>query len=309
MNQILSTSQATNKKGKKGPADIETILKFFAIALIVYGIFMIGSSSYSMYRASVQQLESPTKPTIEEEFKSDNKLLLKVMHDKAIETVEYYWNDEEPNIIKGNGRKYIEQEITIPGGTNTLTVRAIDINGQEIVYPKEFETPDIIQLDLIGNKLKVTAESETVISYMTYRWNEDNETRIDINSNTVDQEIDIPMGENTITIVLVDENNESIIKEQKIKGVLKPTITVAKDNTTGEFVITATDETALDRIEFTITNSSVQNKRYRLRAQNGEKELTYRFKLEAGENYIEATAYNSDGIESDVKKAKATWQN
>ena len=229
------------------------------------------------------------------------------MHDKAIETVEYYWNDEEPNIIKGNGRKYIEQEITIPGGTNTLTVKAIDINGQEIVYPKEFETPDIIQLDLTGNKLKVTAESETVISYMTYRWNEDNETRIDINSNTVDQEIDIPMGENTITIVLVDENNESIMKEQKIKGVLKPTITVAKDNATGEFIITGTDEIALDRIEFTITNSSVQNKRYRLRAQNGEKELTYRFKLEPGENYIEATAYNADGIESDVKKAKATW--
>ncbi len=307
MNQILSTSQPTNKNGKKGPADIETILKFFAIALIVYGIFMIGSSSYSMYRASVQQVESPTKPTIEEEFKSDNKLLLKVMHDKAIETVEYYWNDEEPNIIKGNGRKYIEQEITIPGGTNTLTVKAIDINGQEIVYPKEFETPDIIQLNLTGNKLKVTAESETVISYMTYRWNEDNETRIDINSNTVDQEIDIPMGENTITIVLVDENNESIMKEQKIKGVLKPTITVAKDNATGEFIITGTDEIALDRIEFTITNSSVQNKRYRLRAQNGEKELTYRFKLEPGENYIEATAYNADGIESDVKKAKATW--
>ena len=306
MNQILSTSQPGNRKVKKGPADIETILKFFAIALIVFGVFMVGASSYAIFREN-QQVEVPTKPTIEEEFKSDNKILLKVMHDKAIERVEYYWNDEEPNVINGNGRKYIEQEITIPGGINTLTVRAIDINGQEISYPKEYEAPDVIQLEVTGNKLKVTAENETVISYMTYRWNDDNETRIDINSNVVEQEIDIPMGENTITIVLVNQYNESIVKEQKVKGVLKPTITVTKDNATGEFVITAKDETALDRMEFTITNSSVQNKRYRLRAQNGETELTYRFKLESGENYIEATAYNADGIESDVKRAKATW--
>lgn len=302
MNQILSTSQADKRKG---PADIETVLKFFVVSLIIFGIFMIGSSVYAIYKENEKKTNVPTKPTIEEEFKSENKLLLKVMHDKAIDKVEYYWNDAEPNIINGNGRKYIEQEITIPGGVNTLNVKATDINGQEISYPKEYEAPDVIKLEAIGNKLKITAESETTISYMTYRWNEDNETKVDINSNKVEQEVEIPKGENIITIILVDENNETITKEQKIKGVLKPTIKVTKE--AGEyFVITATDETALDRIEFTITNENVQNKAYRLRAKNGEKELTYKFKLEPGQNYIEAKAYNADGVQSNVKKAKAT---
>ena len=51
---------------------------------------------------------------------------------------------------------------------------------------------------------------------MTYRWDEEEEQTIDINSTTVDQEIDIPMGTHNITVVLVDINNKTTTKEQKV---------------------------------------------------------------------------------------------
>ena len=308
MNQILATSQTTNRRGtrgSKGPVEIEKILKFFAISLIIFGVFLIGSGSYAMYKNNETKKNVVTKPVIEEELKGEDTVILKVTHNKEIDSVEYYWNDEEPSIIKGNGRKYIEQEITIPGGKNTLYVKAIDVEGQEISQPKEYITPDIIKLEIAGDKLKVIADNETEISYMTYRWNDNDEERVDINDTKVEEEVTIPKGENTITIILVDKNNKTIMKKQKVKGVMKPTISVTLDDDKEYFVITAKDEIALDKMEFVITNSKINGKRYRLRAKNNEKELEYKFKLEPGENYIEAIAYSADGVTSNVKKAKA----
>ena len=58
MNQILSVEPPKPKKEKKqktkresyggGQIEIEKIVKFFAIVLIVFGIIMVGSGSYSM---------------------------------------------------------------------------------------------------------------------------------------------------------------------------------------------------------------------------------------------------------------------
>ena len=55
MNQILSVENTKNKTRKSkmprnsGPIAIESILKFFAISILIFGVFMIGSGSYSMY--------------------------------------------------------------------------------------------------------------------------------------------------------------------------------------------------------------------------------------------------------------------
>lgn len=306
MNQILEVGTTSSKGRTKGPIEIEKIIRFFAVSMIVFGLFMIGSGAYGIYKISEAEKNIIIKPEIEETYKGEDKILLKVRHKKEIKTVEYSWNDEEPEIINGNGKKYIEQEITIPGGKNILNVKATGIDGEEISQPKEYIAPDIIKLEASMSKLKITAELEEEISYMTYRWNNDDEQKIDINDTVVDQEIDIPKGENIITIILVDRNNNTKMKKQKVKGVMKPTINVSLDSDKEYFVIKANDELGLDKIDFTITNSKISGKKYRVRAKNNEKELEYKFKLEEGINYIEASSYNMDGVKSDTKKAKAT---
>ncbi len=121
---------------------------------------------YAIYRKTVDKNNIPTKPSITEEQKDSKTVLLKVTHDKAIDKIEYSWNEEEIKTITGNGRKYIEQEIEIPGGTNTLYVSVIDIEGQEISNEQTYETEEIIKMEINNGKVKVSAETETEISYM-----------------------------------------------------------------------------------------------------------------------------------------------
>ena len=54
MNQILVLENKTKKKKVKtrssGPSDIQNILRFFAVVIIIFGLVMIGQSSYAIYR-------------------------------------------------------------------------------------------------------------------------------------------------------------------------------------------------------------------------------------------------------------------
>ncbi len=307
MNQILATSNATKVKTKKnkgtGPADIKTVVRVFAIIMLIFGIFMIGTGSYAIYKDNEAKNEATTKPVITETLNEDSTAIkLSVTHDKAIDRIEYSWNNGEVQTITGNGRRNIEIDIEIPGGTNILNVKAIDVQGQEISTDKEYTAEDIINLSVSGSKLKITAENETEIAYMTYRWDEDEEQRIDINATTVDQEIDIPMGEHNLTVILVDVNNETITKEQKVKGVTKPTIDIGVDDAHEYYLITISDETGLERVEFTI-----RGEQKTVTVENGETELKYKLKLNDGdENKLEITAYNVDGIASDTQKVSAS---
>lgn len=307
MNQILATSNPTTKKTKQkrngGPADIKTIVRVFAITMLVFGVFMIGTGSYAIYKDNEANNSEITKPVITETLNEDSTaVVLTVTHDKAIDRIEYSWNDDEVQTITGNGRRYIEQEIEIPGGTNTLNVIAIDTQGQEISTQREFTSEEIINLTISeNNKLKITAESETEIAYMTYRWDEEEEQRVDINSTTVDQEIDVPMGTHDIMVTLVDVNNETTTKEQTVMGTTKPTINIEADDAGEYYLITITDETGLERVEL-----NLRGEQRTITVENGEKELKYKLKLNAGdENRLEITAYNVDGIASDTRRVSA----
>ena len=108
MNQILATSNNTGKtKRKGGPADIKTVVRVFAIIMIVFGILMIGTGTYAIYKENDSKDEGTTKPVITESLKDEETVLLTVSHDKAIDKIEYSWSNGDTQTITGNGRKYI----------------------------------------------------------------------------------------------------------------------------------------------------------------------------------------------------------
>ena len=125
MNQILSTSMPTDNKKQKNKirntnhTSISSILKFFAIAMLIFGILLIGLGAYSIYEKESKQKEENLQPSISLEDKSNDTVLLKVVYGKNISKLEYRWNDEEETTVNGNNGKYIEQEIKVPTGTNT----------------------------------------------------------------------------------------------------------------------------------------------------------------------------------------------
>lgn len=299
MNQILSVED--NKKQKKsrnaGPVEVKTIMRFFAIAIMILGVFMIGSGSYSMYQES-KKAYAEAKPTIHVEDLSEQEVFIKVEHTKDLAKFTYYWNNEEPTEIQCQGKNF-EQTIEIITGTNTLNVCATDVTGQETKYQKTYTLAGDISIEFTaeGNNIKVTAEGKNELSYLTYRWDEDDEERIDINYMNIEQKIEIPKGLHTLTVVVVDINNTTETKKQEVNGVTKPKVEVTTDGA-DNFIIHATDEQGLQKVEFIIN----EDEKYMLNL-DGRKELEYPYPLHEGENKLEIRVYNVNNV-SETSKVK-----
>lgn len=311
MNQILSVEppqrdRDRNKKTRNSgaPIEISKIVRFFAISILMFGVLMIGSGSYSMYQES-KSGKIATKPTIQETKVSDEAIKLEITHDKVLEKVTYKWNNEEPTEIATNGSKKVEQDIEIPTGENTLTVYAIDVNGQETSYPMTYTREGNITIDLEveGNDIKIIAEGQEELSYMTYRWDEEEETKVEINDIAIEESVEIPKGQHTLTVIVVDKNNETAMKEQEVKGVTKPKLDVTTDGA-ANFVIHATDEEGIKRVEFIINETDKKALDLdKVLPLEQRKEFEYKYPLRDGENRLEIRVYNeSDAVE--VKKVK-----
>ena len=141
MNQILSTEVPNAGKKKKhkrtssGPADVKSVLKVFSIVLLIFAFFMIGTGSYAIYQNSQETQTAHSNPTITvEKIENDTVVFLKVVSEVNINEITYQWNDEQETTISGNGRKYIEERIDIPTGSNILNIHVTDVNGGENTY-------------------------------------------------------------------------------------------------------------------------------------------------------------------------------
>lgn len=307
MNQILSTSIPMDNKKKQtnkthNPIEIEKILKFFGIVILIFGIFLIGIGVYKITQNQVQQKAENTEPTISIENKTENTILLKIINQKNIDRLEYGWNDEEPTIIYGNNGKYLEKEINVPAGSNILNVLVVDVDGKETTYEKQYERESNIEFEVSGNKIKIIYNGDTMISYMTYRWDEEEETRVEIQDTTIEKEIDTIKGLHTLTVVVVDENNNTDTKQQKINGVSKPKVEVTVDEQNEHFVIKASDEEKISKFSFRLNQD--ENQEYEMNLEDKDfKEIQYvlqdSMKLQPGENTIEVTVYNSNGVSTE----------
>ena len=303
MNQILSTSMPMDNKKKKekkvntNPIAISSILKFFAIAMLIFGMFTIGTGSYAVFKNQSDQQEQNLEPSISIENKDEETILLKVVHKKNIAKLEYRWNDEESTVVNGNNGKYIEKQIKVPSGKNTLHVLVVDEDGKEIPYEKQYERESKINFEVSGNKIKITYEGDKKVSYMTYRWDEEEEKTIQINDTKIDQEIDAIKGLHTLTVIVVDEDNNTDTKVQKINGVSKPKITVAVDDAKQHFVIKASDDEKITTIVFRLNQDDNQYYTLNIADMNyNDIQYVLPMELQSGENTIEVTIKNASGV-------------
>lgn len=312
MNQILSVEDISDKVKKRrqrmnsGPAEINNVVRFFAIAILVFGIFIIGSACYGMYKES-QKEEIPIKPVMNVSQPTEKEVSLKVEHNKELSSITYSWNDEEATQVPCQGQKQVETSIEIPTGTNTLTIRAVDVAGQETSFQRNYtrEGEININIEADGANIKVTADGKKQLSYMTYRWDEEEETKIDINSTSTEQVIEIPKGLHTLTVIVVDENNTTETKTQEVNGVTKPELEISTDGA-DNFIIKASDEQGIKKVEFVINEEETYllnlEEVYELEER---KQFEYAYPLHDGRNRLDVTVYN----ESDVTETKSVVVN
>lgn len=303
MNQILQV-QEEKKRSNNNPIDTKKIVLFFAVCLIIFGIVLLGEGAYSLYINKTNQKVTPAtpdragtiqdpeyvEPTITLTKTEDNKLIVNIESQVAISHIIYNWNTDVATTLNEAGKTNIEEILDILAGENTIYISVIDSNGKETkkqeTYKVEQTKPIIEKPVQIGNNIKIIVTSEVELSYVTYKWNSEEEQKNDMhtfeNRKKFEKEIESPKGQNTLKIEAVDINGNKSEKSQQIKGVAKlkdPKVTVSGEYLS--FVFEAEDN--MKTVEFTFNGQT-----YHMNTDTfgTTKTVRYKLKLVNGWNYL-----------------------
>lgn len=285
MNQILQTTLNQNKK-----SDIKSVVRFFGIVVLIFGIIVVSQGSYAIYKNNIEKNDAMNNlPEVSIE-RDEQTVEIQVNHDKQISKIVYNWNNGSDITIAGSGRNNINEKIQLPAGNAVLNLKVIDSEGKQVEYKKEYVTDTDnpkIELTVNGGNIKISAQSTNTMSYITYKWNDEEETRVDVQNNQdkkIEKEIQIPMGLNELKVVAVDSENETVTKTQKIQGVKKPVVSVVQDG--AYLVIKATDDDNMKLVRYTLNGTTYE-------INIGEtKVIEYRQIMQEGDNRISLKAYN-----------------
>lgn len=287
----------------RGPLETRTTVLILAIVLIVFGVAMAGMGIFGL----VNGLSGKNQPTEEwpkfDAQQDENTLYITVSDIVTIDKMVYYWNNGFSTEVPGEGTKHLMATINVPAGENILNLKSIDVNGKETSYQKSFtgtEVTDqekpVIDLSLIGTKLNIVAKTttQTPIAYVTYQWNNDQETRVDATDDrtTIETQTAIPKGENTITIIAVKENGISHTVKRTISGLVKPDIKV--DQQDNKLKIKISHESGVKSAKIVFNDRNVSLTKDRFGEDKKEVELTLTLK-QGQQNTIYIEAESCDG--------------
>lgn len=290
MNQILDTGD--NKKRKQ--LNIKLIIRFFSIFLLIFAICVIAVAVYSIINSKKQDNQ---KPEIQIESNLKEKTLnIKITDDTGIEEITYILNNKK---IKLDGNSELKKELSLEliNGKNTFKIIVTDIDGEQKEYEELYDVESGVEIKFVlqENKVNVNITSENKISYVTYRWNEQEEAKQEVNDIEYILKIDSPTedGKYVLTINVVDEYNNTIEQTKEVIIDKEPTVEVTRTNT--EFIIRAKDDEKLLRAELTLNGEKLED------VEINEATWEYKIPFVEGENKLIIKVYNLNEISKQKK--------
>jgi len=335
MNQILDYNP--NKSSGGGTSGSDKIVRVFAVILAIFAICLLAGGAYGIYKNNSKSnlpAQAATKAQINIEQK-ETTAVIKVKHDKVIEKLIYNWDSEKENTIKGSGESAMESEISLFAGEHTLNVKVIDIEGNETIYDQvitseagEDKLYPVISLNVNNEtkRLVITATDETAIDYVTYRWNDEEEEKVEVEDDEkkIEFDIEILKGKNDLTVIAVDKNKNTTTELKSFSGVTKPDVkvTIAADKKSAD--VYCFHENGIKEVKFKINDQDYngdigeeQQKEIRFNGialPEGNSTITVTVssvdetETVVTEN-VEATPTNEDEINISIEKSEATEGN
>lgn len=308
MNQILMIENKKKKKKEKKPKmhrtstepiEIKNIIRFFAIVIIIFGLTIIGHSSYAIYRESkgnnTEDLAEISMSRI------NDTLIVNVSSVYTIDYFKYYWQDSEITSIPEENTEF-QEEIVLPSENNVLTIILEDETGRAVTYTKEVILDGIdiakptIDISKQETSIRITSTDETAIEYMIYKIDNGQEVRIDKNNEgdtTIEYALTgIERGEHTIYVTAVDSSgNTETTESNVIVSSDRPTLkNLRVDQETGKIIIEAADTDGLKSIEV-----NLNGRKYTINDIN-KTEATFGLDLINGTNTISIKITNVNGL-------------
>ena len=298
MNQILFTQDKRNSNSQ----DTKKIVLFFSVSLIIFGLILFGQGVYGIVKKDSTQVNKDDETTtISLQQNNSGEVIINVNSQTIISELIYYWNSEASQTISGNGNTTMQQIITMPAGQNTLTVKTIDVNGKQKTETQTFkldvDKPNI-SLSVIGNKIKIAVDSKADLAYVTYKWNNEQEKKMDMTTfedkTKFETEIEIQKGKNTLMITAVDIYENKSEKSQEINGISKPVIEPTINEPYITFTVTS-EEDDIKTIEFFYNGKNYKITEDAIKKSQNAKKVSYKLTLEKGKNTLIVKATTQNG--------------
>ena len=309
MNQILFTG----KKNDNVP--VNKIIRVFCIVIIIFSICLIGKGIYGIVpndddKRVVQNVSEPVINVIVQ----GSTVTIDVKHDITINSIFYSWNNgKEMQISDVSGKNNVETKVQLPNEDTILKIRIVDSNKREYIATKEFkydpeedlEEPklEISSTITVTESITVVATDNEEISYIAYKWDDDDEIRIENTGDDkkrMETQIDLQDGKSKLIVRAVDHNGNERSEQKDIVVVTPPEITLKRSK--GELIIRVKDDEQVTKVVYEI-NGTQYEKDY---TGENKAEVEIRELLSKGENIVKVTAYNNHGVTRE-KLGKCTY--
>lgn len=301
MNQILYTG---NKNS--GAMELKKVIRIFVIGILIFGISCLTEGGYGIAKTVQEEANKIVDPDVTIE-QIEDIIQIKIEHRRAIDKIIYVLNGEEV-VLQGKGQKEITEQISMPEGDNTFSVRIIDSKGHEVSYNSTYfvekidKTSPEIELLVEDAKVKIVAKDETGLSHISYYWNNEDETILEAREespNQIEEKLTILKGQNLLTVIAVDTTGNETVVEQTYIGATKPTIETFAEN--DYLVIKVNDEDSIKKIEYTHNGTEYSTDKDNLGIVLNMKEAYCRQDLVSGKNTFSIRAYNASGLVTEVE--------
>lgn len=154
------------------------------------------------------------------------------------------------------------------------------------------QTQANIAVDVEETQATIKVTHDKNIQKLVYSWNTSSERTIKASEKYIEEKIDIPAGDNTLHIKVIDEigiettHDEEISSEQGV-DIINPVIELSLDGK--KLKISATDETALDFLTYRWNEENEET----VYADEGSKEITTEVEILKGKNDLTVVAVDT----------------
>lgn len=305
MNQILVTEKKKkNKKTSRGPIEIKGIVRFFAVFIMLFGIVLAGEGSYALYK-EIDESKPENIPNLTLTRDGDI-VILKIEHNTEISKVNYRWNDGEENSIP-EGTTYVEEEILLPDGNNVLNITVIDMKNREYQFIKEYNLEgvditkpniEVTQTEEGTANISIVASDETAITEMTYKINDEQEVTVQATEDgqkEITQDITLPEGQNTLTVVARDTTDNVTTYEKQIIVSSKPTIEIVSQEG-NTITLKISDKYGLKDVIVNLNGKVYSSRDIDQNPNVNKNEIYVPLELQSGNNVLSIEVTNVNGL-------------
>lgn len=305
MNQILVTEKKKkNKKASRGPIEIKGIVRFFAVFIMLFGIVLASEGSYALYK-EIDESKPENIPDLTLTRDGDT-ILLQVEHNTEISKINYRWNDGEENSIP-EGTTYVEEEILLPDGNNVLNITVIDMKNREYQFVKEYNLEgvditkpnvEVTQTEEGTANISIVASDETAIKEMSYKINDGQEIAIQATEEgqkEITEDITLPEGQNTLTVVAKDATDNTTTYEKQIIVSSKPTIEIVSQE--GNILtLKISDKYGLKDVIVNLNGKVYESRDIDQNPNVNKNEIYVPLELQSGNNVLSIEVLNVNGL-------------